>query len=252
LPWHVKAPIQVGANGVLRAQAGALLVFDQNTGISASGGGRVRIRGWRPAPVVLTADYPAVGWDGILLEGTPASESYLTNVLVEHVRVDSTAVVARNAHTVVIDSAVFRQNGRAVSLWSADSRLSRSRVDTTRAPNAPAVTLGSNALLESTLIRASSGEGLSLRHGNVQVVSCEVRNSVEEGIILGAAVPVHNCNVVSNGGVGIRNKDTTAAATDGNWWGDAAGPTGPSGDGAAGLQNYTPWLTSPYVLPYVP
>jgi hypothetical protein len=253
LPWHVIASLQVGAGGVLRAQAGSLLVFDPGTGISTSAGGRVRIRGWHTAPVVLTADYPALGWDGILLEGTPTTESYLTNARVEHVRVDSTAVIARSGHTVVIDSAVFRQNGRAVGLWSVDSRLSRSRVDTTRAPNQPAVILGSNALIESTLIRGSSGEGLSLRNASVRVVSCEVRGSVEEGIVMGVAVPVHNCNVVGNGGAGIRNKDATATAdTDNNWWGDAAGPTGPSGDGATGLQDYTPWFTTPYVLPYVP
>lgn len=253
LPWHVKAPIQVGAGGLLRTQAAALLVFDPQTGIHATGGGRVRIRGWRAAPAVLTADYPAQGWDGILLEGTPSSESWLTNVRVEHVRVDSTAVVAHAGHTVLIDSAVFRQNGRAVALWSADSRLSRSRVDTTRGPNAPAVVLGSNALLESTLIRASSGEGVSIRNAAVRVISCEVRNSVEEGIVMGVAVPVHNCNLVGNGGAGIRNKDASAtASTDNNWWGDAAGPAGPSGDGATGLQNFTPWFTSPYVLPYVP
>ncbi|HYR11095.1 MAG TPA: right-handed parallel beta-helix repeat-containing protein, partial [Longimicrobium sp.] len=206
LPWHVKGSIQVGAGGLLRGQAGSLFVFDPNTGISAHSGGRVRIRSWRSAPAVLTADYPAAGWDGILLEGTPSSESYLTNVRVEHVRVDSTAVIARSGHPVVIDSAVFRQNGRAVGLWSANSRLSRSRVDTTLAANAPAVILGSNALLESTLVRASSGEGVSIRNGAVQVISCEVRNSVEEGIILGEATPVHNCNLVSNGGAGIRNK----------------------------------------------
>jgi hypothetical protein len=252
LPWHVKGSIHVGAGGVLRAQAGALLVFDPNTGISTRSGGRVRIRGWRPAPVVLTADYPAAGWDGILLEGIPSSESYLTNARVEHVRVDSTAVIARSGHTLVIDSTVFRQNGRAVGLWSADSRLSRSRVDTTLAASAPAVILGSNALLESTLVRGSSGEGVSIRNGAVQVISCEVRGSVQAGIVMGVAVPVHNCNLVGNAGAGIRNKDTATASTDNNWWGDAAGPTGPAGDGADGPQAYTPWLTAPYVLPYVP
>jgi hypothetical protein len=253
LPWRVENSIQVGAGGLLRGQAGAVLVFESTAGISTHAGGRVRIRGWRSAPAVLTADYPAAGWHGILLDGTPSSESYLTNVRVEHVRVDSTAVIARAGHPVVIDSAVFRQNGKAVALWSADSRLSRSRVDTTLAANMPAVTLGANALLESTLVRASSGEGVSIRNGAVQVISCEVRNSVEEGIVMGVAAPVHNCNLVGNGGAGIRNKDASAtAATDNNWWGDAAGPTGPSGDGAWGLQVYAPWFTSPYVLPYVP
>ncbi|HEY0021002.1 MAG TPA: right-handed parallel beta-helix repeat-containing protein [Longimicrobium sp.] len=255
LPWHVMETLQVGANGVLYGQPGALFVFHQGTGIRASGGGRVRLRGWRPAAVVLTADDPALGWTGIALEGTPSAESWLTNVRVEHVQVDSTAVAAYAGHPVVIDSAVFRQNGQAVALRSQGSRLSRSRVDTTRTSQAPAVILASDAVMESTRVRASSGEGVSIRGAAVQVLSCEVLNSVEEGIIMGigATVDVHNCNLVGNGMAGINNKDTaTTASATGNWWGDAGGPTAPSGDGVAGLVTYGPWLTAPYTLPYVP
>jgi|GEM_PF-1417430 len=253
LPWHVRETLQVGANGVLRGQAGSRFVFKAGTGIRASGGGRVRLRGWRPAAVVLTAEDPVLGWTGIALEGTPGSESWLTNVRVEHVQADSTAVAAYAGHPVMIDSAVFRQNGRAVALWSQGSRLSRSRVDTTHAASAPAVVLGSNALLESTRVRTSAGEGISIRSDLVQVLSCEVLDSVEEGIIMGEAVDVHDCNVVGNGGAGIRNKDASATSdATGNWWGDAGGPTAPGGDGVFGSVTYSPWLTAPYVLPYVP
>jgi hypothetical protein len=255
LPWHVMETLQVGANGVLRGQAGSLFVFDPGTGIRASGGGRVRLRGWRPAAVVLTADDPALGWTGIALEGTPGEESWLTNVRVEHVQVDSIAVASYAGHPVVIDSAVFRQNGQAVALRSQGSRLSRSRVDTTRTSQAPAVILAYDAVMESTRVRASSGEGVSIRNAAVQVLSCEVLNSVEEGIIMGvgATVDIHNCNLAGNGMAGINNKDTaTTADVTGNWWGDVGGPTAPAGDGVAGLVTYGPWLTAPYTLPYVP
>jgi hypothetical protein len=64
---------------------------------------------------------------------------------------------------------------------------------------------------------------------------------------------VHDCNLVDNAGVGIyRSGGTTAVNVEDNWWGDAAGPTGPNGDGVSGLVDYTPWRTAPYVLPYVP
>lgn len=52
---------------------------------------------------------------------------------------------------------------------------------------------------------------------------------------------------------GINNRDTaTTADVTGNWWGDAGGPTATAGDGVAGLVTYTPFLTAPYTLPYVP
>jgi hypothetical protein len=253
LPWHVKAPITVGGGGLLRGQPGSLLVLDPGVGITTSSTGRVYLRGSPLDPVVLTADDPARGWGGITLDGAPVHTSYVTNARLEHVAYLNTAVVAQSAHAVVIDSTVLRQNGQAVALWSPGSRLSRSRVDTTLASAAPAVILGSSALMESTRVRSSSGEGVSIRNAGVQVLSCEVLDSVEEGIILGVAVPIHNCNLVGNGMAGINNKDTTATAdVTGNWWGNVGGPTAPAGDGVAGLVTYGPWLTAPYVLPYVP
>jgi hypothetical protein len=259
LPWHVKAPISVGAGGgTLRGEPGSLVVLDPGVGIDANSGGRVNLRGSPLNPVVLTADDPAWGWGGITLDGTPTTESYITNTRVEHVGSPydpHTAVVALNGHPVRIDSAVIRQSWQAVELRSPGSQLSRSRVDTTLASQAPAVILGSSALMESTRVRASSGEGVSIRNAAVQVLSCEVLDSVEEGIIMGigATVAIHDCNLVGNGMAGINNKDTaTTASATGNWWGDVGGPTAPGGDGVVGLVTYGPWLTAPYTLPYVP
>ena len=126
-------------------------------------------------------------------------------------------------------------------------------MDTTLSSNGPAVELGANAILESTLIRGSSAEGVAIRSGTVQVQSCEVRESVTDGIVLDVAVSIPNCNLVNNLGVGVRNLDPSASADATNsWWGDAGGPTVPAGDGVAGAVTYTPWRTTPFVLPYVP
>jgi hypothetical protein len=253
LPWHVKAPIVVGTSGLLAGQASSYMVLDPDVGIAASSGGRIYLRGTRTRPMVLTADDPALGWAGITMDGTPSNTSYITNARVEHVAYLNTAVVANAPHRVIVDSVVFRQNGRAVSLLSTNSRLTRSRVDTTLSSYGPAVELGANAILESTRIRGSSREGVSIRASTVQVQSCEVVGSVAEGIVMDVATPVHNCNLVGNAGVGVRNLQTTAAAdATGNWWGDVGGPTAPAGDGVSTAVTYSPWLTAPYLLPYVP
>ncbi|HEY0021003.1 MAG TPA: right-handed parallel beta-helix repeat-containing protein [Longimicrobium sp.] len=252
LPWHVKAPITVEGGGLLLARSTALMVLDPDVTISTSSNGRINLRGTPAAPVVLTADDPAFGWGGITLNGMPTVPSYISNARLEHVGYAHTAVVANAPHPVIVDSAVFRQNGRAVTLLSAGSQLSRSRVDTTLSSSGPAVELGADAVLASTLIRGSSGDGVVIHTSTVQVQSCEVRGSVGDGIVLDAATPIPNCNLVSNGGVGVRNNTAGVAAVANNWWGDAAGPFGPNGDGLWGTSNYTPFLTAPYVLPYVP
>lgn len=252
LPWHVTGTITAVVSGALRGEAGSLLVLDPGVGIAAHSGGRVLMRGTQANPVVLTADDPSLGWEGITLDGTPAHPSYVTNTRVEHVAHGSVALVAYTPHTVIVDSTVFRQNGRAVSLFGVGSQLSHSRVDTTLSSSGPAVELGADVVLASTLIRGSSGDGVTIHTSTVQVQSCEVRESVGDGIVLNAAAPVASCNLVNNGGVGVRNNTSGAATATGNWWGDAGGPFGPNGDGLSGTANYTPFLTAPYALPYVP
>jgi hypothetical protein len=251
LPWHVWGDISVGAGGLLRARATSLMVFNPGVGITAHSGGRIELRGTSAAPVVLTADDPARGWEGITLDGT-ATTSIVSNTRVEHVAYLYTALAAQGGHPVAVDSSVFRQNGRALSLLTTGSRLSRTRVDTTLSAYGPAVELGANAILESTRVRGSSGAGVGILSATVQVQSCEVLGSVGDGIELSAAAPVHNCNLVGNGGVGVRNLAAALADATGNWWGDVGGPTAPGGDGVAGAVTYGPWLTAPYTLPYVP
>jgi hypothetical protein len=254
LPWRVKSHITVSSGGTLRAQPGAHLAFDFQYGLWTQSGGRVMVRGAAGNPVVLTAADTAGPWLGVRLDGAPASASYLTNVVIEHVIPFWTAVEALPDHRVVIDSAVIRQVGTAVTLWSDGSRLSRSRVDTTHAAGTAAVMLSSNTVVESTLIRGSAGPGLEI-WGPADVRSCEIRESADEGIdMTGWPVDVHNCNLVGNGGVGILTLAGYTPVPDAtnNWWGDAAGPTGPNGDGVSGTVTVSPWQTTPYVLPYVP
>lgn len=250
LPWRVSS-ITVGPGGSLRAQPGARVAFSPYSTATFHGGGRLLARGTPTAPVVLTAQDAAFGWGGIRLYDVPSSISYLTNARVEHVNVYNTAVQTDASHPVAIDSTVFYRVGRAAVLQSG-SRISRTRVDTTLQAYAPAVDLHGTAKLVSTLIRGSSGFGLAVWSAAVQVSECEVRESVAEGIRLYALAEVHDCNLVDNGGDGVVNLTGWTADVEDNWWGDAAGPFGTTGDGVSGAADYTPWRTAPYALPYVP
>ncbi len=245
IPWRVTADIFVQWVGILHATPGASLTMDSGVQIVAQGGGTVVARGTAAAPVLLTGH----GWDGIELKGAPALPSYFTNVRIEYV--GFIGVFATENHPAVIDSAVIRQTGAAAWLWSKHSRISRSRVDTTT--TSAAVDLADSTTLESTLIRGSAERGLIVTSPTASVHGCEVRESVAEGIDLWAdGIDVHDCNMVNNGGVGIRALAPSGAIAENNWWGDAAGPTGPAGDGVSGVVDFTPWRTTPYVLPYVP
>jgi hypothetical protein len=253
IPWRVTDTIFVQWVGILHATPGASLAMDSAVQIVAQDGGTVVARGTAAAPVLFTGAGGA-SWGGIMLykNSEPVVTSYLTNVRVEYVR-EWLAAGAFALHTVVIDSAVFRQNGWGPWLLSWNSRISRSRVDTTLV-NSPAVALAwTGTLLESTLIRGSAGPGLSVDSGDAIVRQCEIRESAGDGILNWNVATITDCNLVQNAGVGINNLHALFTANvENNWWGDAAGPTGTNGDGVSGFADYTPWRTAPVVLPYVP
>ncbi|HVG44356.1 MAG TPA: right-handed parallel beta-helix repeat-containing protein [Longimicrobium sp.] len=247
LPWHVTGNIVVQYYGILLPMPGAVLAFDPSVTLTATNGGRVVARGTPASPILFTRA-TAGAWGGLVFSSAASPSSYLTNVRVEHVA--GLAVNALDPHPLVIDSSVFRQNGSAVVLESSNSRLSRSRVDTTSSLGyAVRIDL---ATLESTLIRGSAGVGLVVGSNLAQVLSCEVRQSAGNGIELWAGGEVHNCNLAGNGGAGVYAANLNSVNAENNWWGDAAGPTGPNGDGVSGPVDHTAWLLSPYVLPYVP
>lgn len=251
LPWRVTGDITVQYYGILRPGPGATLAFT-GAKITATNGGRIVAHGTAAAPVLFTSAAPPSAWGGIVFAGAPSLSSYLTNVRVEYA--NSFAVEVSHPHPVVIDSAVFRQNGQGVQLLSEGSRMSRSRVDTTlfQGGGWAAVDISYNTIFESTLIRGAAGIGLRVRSNEAQVLSCEIRDSAHDGIQTWLGAAVHNCNLVNNGGVGIYGSNGWNVNGEDNWWGDAAGPTGTNGDGVAGTVDYTPWRTTPYVLPYVP
>ncbi len=255
-----RIPVRAANNGlvadsgsVVTLQPGARIVFDEGVRMEMRNGGRLSSRGTPANPVLLTASDPAFGWEGLSFQGERTSLNYVTNTRIEHVGIGSTAVLALGGHRVIVDSSVIRMSGRAVSLHSLNSRLSRTRVDSTLNGDYPAVELGSNARIESTRIQAPAGPGLYIASNTVVVASCDIRDGDQDAILMEfAAVAVHNCNFVNNVGLGIRNGTTTSVSVTSNWWNSTAGPAGAGGAGMAGPMVASPWLTTPYVLPYLP
>ena len=82
--------------------------------------------------------------------------------------------------------------------------------------------------------------------GDATVERCTLTGSGQDAVrVESGALRIQQCNLVGNTGAGMNNVGgTTAIATD-NWWGDAAGPLGPGGDGVQGSVSYTPWRTEP-------
>lgn len=240
--------------GILAAQPGARLVFRPDVRAYFTNGGRLLSRGSAVSPVVFTADDPARGWYGLSLAGAVRGTSYLTNSVVEYVDYTNAAVAARDSQRIVVDSSVIRWSGAGAMLWSRNSRISRTRVDTTLNNSMPAVDLASNALVESTLVRAPAGTGLFIRSPGVVVTGCEVRDGDQMGIEMYHPVTVRNCNLVNNRNGGLINWNFSGAPADvrNNWWGSAGGPGTPGWNGVTGPATYAPWRTAPYVLPYVP
>jgi hypothetical protein len=250
LPLRVDSTIYVDSAAVLRSGYGARLAFAPNTGLVAQNTGRVLLQGSAAAPTVLTGQDPASPWNGVALTGSPTAASSLTNVLIEYA---SRGVDAGESHSVVVDRARFRQVGSAASL-GADSRIFRTRIDSTRYAM-PALELHERAIARYVRIRAAVETAIQVNASTVQLSYCDVAGSGGHAIVVMSAAPViRGCNLVGNQGLGIALSSTAPAGggVEQNWWGDAAGPLGPNGDGVSAGLDYTPWLTSPAATSWTP
>jgi len=103
----------------------------------------------------------------------------------------------------------------------------------------------------------SAADGIQIDPGRAIALSnCEVSGSAVDGIVMrmrsgGQPASITGCNLQNNLGVGIRNEMAfgQVAATD-NWWADATGPNGPTGDGVAGDVDASSPRAAPVVLGY--
>lgn len=111
-------------------------------------------------------------------------------------------------------------------------------------------------------VQDSVGDGIAVAPTfntamSIDFVNCEVSRSGGHGIVVAAHakatmpwVSASGCNLFGSGGHAIVNLSAVAVRAVGNWWGDPAGPQGPSGDGVSGAVDASGPLAAPRVLGY--
>ncbi len=253
LPWVINGPTAIRAR--LDIDPGARLEFSAGGRFGFYGGGYVVARGTPAQPITFTAKDPTSPWEGLRFEDTPGDTSVITNAVIEYAGGTTAlrAVRTTATHPVVIDSTVIRQSKfGAVTLLAPGSRVSRSAIDTTTDASMDALELGDRVTLESTTIRGSARSGVLVSGANARIRDCRITTSAQHGVVAAATASgatVHGCALEANAGDGVANLGAGAVDATGNWWGDAAGPLGPNGDGASGTVLFTPWLTTPPIIP---
>jgi hypothetical protein len=246
-PHHVTAPLEMlsQAAPTLTIEPGATVCFGPGGSLSFTFG-TLMAKGTADAPITFTAVDPAQPWGGLTIAFRGRGE--FSHAVVEH------AVVGIRGHNPVnIEHALIRQiRGVAISFWyyNADSHIRQTVVDSAALDGGPAVYLEAGSF-ERSVVRNSGGIGIQLR-GRMfapQVATCEVTGSAGDGILVDSrtllVVAVHDCNLVSNGGVGVSNVSETVVNAQRNWWGAAGGPTVAGGDGVSGTVDHSGFLAAP-------
>jgi hypothetical protein len=257
--WRVEGTSYVDVGGLLRPLPGSGFAVATGHRFVFQNGGRLEARGKSDSVIVFTAIDTTASWLGLEFSGAPGDTSYLTNVVLSHsdgpYRTGSWSyrpVLAMDSHPLVIDSSVVRQMRRyGVALQSAGSRFSRSVVDTAGGDVwQAAVELGASTTFEGSLVRSATGIGAQITGADVTVSASEITTSGSHGVYVTTAtgVLINDCNIFDNAGNGVENVTGVVVDATNNWWGDADGPTGTSGDGVSADVNYTPWATAPFTI----
>ena len=106
--------------------------------------------------------------------------------------------------------------------------------------------LHSGASLSNARIEQSLVDGIVVEGDDVSIQGCTITTSAQHGIHVTAGAPlIRSCNIADNSGDGIHNVGAGEVDALLNWWGDAAGPLGPEGDGVFGSVLYDPFLLAP-------
>ena len=104
-------------------------------------------------------------------------------------------------------------------------------------------------------IRLGDSGGDILTNISVTENTVEMNTTGIRVYVTANGVVINNNDISGNTTYGVENTDTatTLDATN-NWWGDISGPSGMgpgSGDSVSANVNYDPWLTAPWVTPWV-
>ena len=119
-PYSVPATVVVPAGVTLQVEAGTSIYLGAGAGIHVASGGRLLVNGTADSPVRFTrAPGSAGNWGGLVVQGSPASPSPVTEI--RHSRFEfngSTAVHAQAGGEIVLESVAFANS--AVPYLSLD------------------------------------------------------------------------------------------------------------------------------------
>lgn len=159
--------------------------------------------------------------------------------LIEYADV-SGGIFAQDTHVLTIRKTLFVA-GSTVEIASAGSTLTGVLVE---APaSADGVRIGAPGISAADLvIRNAALRALTIASAGVSIRNCEIHNNSSGIFVLAVAdVTITDCNIYGNGGPGLTKLGASAINAVNNWWGDAAGPFGPAGDGVSGSVVYEPF-----------
>jgi hypothetical protein len=118
-------------------------------------------------------------------------------------------------------------------------------------PVNPSAALGDSSRMENTRI-SGANDRVGVVGSNVVINNCSVAGSRKAGVsvIGGDNIQIRGCVLENNGGAGV-DVGAQAGRVDArfNWWGDAAGPLGPMGDGIVGDVDFSSHLTARPMVP---
>ncbi len=240
LPVRIANRLEVSGTAQLVVRAGASLIMDNLAVMAFSNQATLQMRGSPAQPARIRPGSLSAPWDILFFEGE--STSRIANAIIEGGSVGNPWMIWVNeAHRMEIDSSLIRgaRKGSVLSQTSRGVVVRRSVVDSTgRDPTWTGSAIGgANLTLEDVRVTNARAHGVGVV-GLIAVDGLEITGSGGDGLEI---TPFYDpsstwsrVNVFGNGGVGLRNQGPIVRTFSNFWWGDPAGPAGPSGDGVAG------------------
>ena len=241
LDWSINSVITFFDATSLRLDPGATLTIGSPLRVS----GALTAPGTADEPISITSVQNCLGSSegcALIIADTAAS-------VLSYVNFRSAPFVAGASNVVRLDHIT---SDRTIALGSPGSRITDAHISGVPAPQFPsttaALTLGANDVTaERVLVRLIRGRsGVRIAGSNVKLLSCEVTDNIDDGVVVsaGSGIEMRNCVFERNSGVGVNNQTENIVNAQRNWWGDPEGPLGAGGDGVAGVVDYSNPLTT--------
>jgi parallel beta helix pectate lyase-like protein len=238
-------------NGLLSIAAGTTVCLGPLQSIVLDKGGRL-LAGGAGAPVTITAMDLAQPWGSLRFDGAPAQPSTITNAMLDHGSLG--AIGLSDTHVLQIDnSTITEMTGLGVRIVAPGSFVHTTMISNVDVPGGGmGARLGSASAPSAVLdfsARLTNTPGVSIEAAGATLSACEIANGNTALYVAAGAGPVsiNGCNITGNI-IGIHNTPGNASVdATGNWWGNAAGP---SGGVNIGPVDVTGWLGGPVSLGY--